>query len=60
MKLPLFIDTIKLGMYNVIRQAKLEDIPDELGDLFKMSSLYSVPYSLNNVMNLMKDFWQKS
>ena len=36
MKLHLFIDTIKMGMYNVIRQAKLEDIPDELGDLFKM------------------------
>ena len=36
MKLHLFIDTIKMGMYNVIRQAKLEDIPDEFGDLFKM------------------------
>ena len=36
MKLPLVIDTIKMGMYNVIRQAKLRDIPDEFGDLFKM------------------------
>ena len=36
MKLPLSIDTLKMGMYNIIRQAKIEDLPAEFSELFKM------------------------
>ena len=36
MKLPLMIDTLKMGMYNIIRQANIEDLPAEFSELFKM------------------------
>lgn len=36
MKLPLMIDTLKMGMYNIIRQARIEDLPAEFSELFKM------------------------